>query len=283
MYKTTMPDGRQLHFPNAPPLRVGDPVYDSGPAAPYQGAPGYTCSVYYFWWEFLHLSQIYSDYSVSGKSAGKYPSALYKDNRVDHLYFVFGDLGCDFLSWWDRRGANIFSFKYSTLDKPEIVNIVREHTANPKRVIIDVPLDIAEEDVLAEIKTILRKKSVEYEQQNVRAWFPQLYAVQRHELRTLYEVLQTYKIKVANPDLNLSKIYDLAGLQNRKKWDPFTNISIAKANVVFKNLKKADALIFNVEHASFPNFKPPSDNMFDLALLWRDARAGLNRWRHPSH
>ena len=94
MYEKMLYGRRILHFRFAPPVTDLDDTSARDTQPPFDGAPGYQWSVYYYWWAFLKLSKPYMACCESG-GAGE----------LSDLYTYFGDVrGDDFMRWWSRGG-----------------------------------------------------------------------------------------------------------------------------------------------------------------------------------
>ena len=91
MFEKRLFNREVLRFIYAPPFTELDDVSeDDKPKAPFNGAPFFMRSGYYYWWAFLRENEEYiACCNLSGK--GQH-AELYKD---------FGDVRSDdFFSWW---------------------------------------------------------------------------------------------------------------------------------------------------------------------------------------
>ena len=68
---------RPLFFVYAPPLKGTRPSNRRAVEPPYQGAPAWKCSVYYYWWEYLRHHEGYRQ-TCESAGRGKYAD-LYAD------------------------------------------------------------------------------------------------------------------------------------------------------------------------------------------------------------
>lgn len=94
MYEKMLHGRRILHFRFAPPVTNLDDTSTRDTQPPFDGAPGYMWSVYYYWWAFLRLSKPYKECCENG-GAGE----------LSDLYTYFGDVrDDDFMHWWKSGG-----------------------------------------------------------------------------------------------------------------------------------------------------------------------------------
>ena len=94
MYEKMLYGRKILYFRHAPPFTNLDDTSARDTQPPFEGAPGYQCSVYYYWWAFLRESKAYKECCDRN---GEGPLA--------DLYAYFGDVrDADFMRWWRFGG-----------------------------------------------------------------------------------------------------------------------------------------------------------------------------------
>lgn len=94
MYEKMLYRRRILYFRYAPPVTALDDTSTRDTQPPFEGAPGYMWSVYYYWWAFLRLSKAYKACCESGG-----------EGDLADLYAYFGDVRSDdFMHWWAKGG-----------------------------------------------------------------------------------------------------------------------------------------------------------------------------------
>lgn len=92
-------EGERYYFQYAPPsLGHREASSNKRPAKPFAEAAGWQCSVYYYWWKFLRLSEGYKkNYEAGGEGLC---AKVYRD---------FGDVrDDDFQAWWLTIGRELF-------------------------------------------------------------------------------------------------------------------------------------------------------------------------------
>lgn len=90
MYEKMLKGRKILYFRHAPPFTNLDDISARDTQPPFEEAPGYQCSVFYYWWAFLRESKAYKE-CCDQNGAGP----------LADLYSYFGDVrDPDFMRWW---------------------------------------------------------------------------------------------------------------------------------------------------------------------------------------
>lgn len=243
----------QSTFPCAPPKMYPEQQVRSAPTPPYKGAPGYKCSVYYYWWRYLQLS---ADYRTTCEQGGIGTCAnLYKD--FGNIY----DTG--FEDWWEQRwhlfveppAAVIANDDTTFDDDADILTIKLDRSRGPeavKRTLEAIHMQIH----YPERSTAKPKSAAEYP------------VFARPILMTLHRQLQVYELKTLLPDATDAEIADWAGVTVSNKLDGMTerqlvkagisadhlhaNMRRAKNRVVQRDYRMACSMIANAAQGVFP-------------------------------
>ncbi len=242
-----------LTFKCAPPKMHPEQTVRSPPTPPYKGAPGYKCSVYYYWWRYLKISQ---DYRKTCQQGGRGACArLYKD---------FGNLyEKSFPEWWKQRwhlfveppAARIVDNDTVFHDQGDILTIKVDRSRGPeaiKRSLEALHLQIH----YPERRTIQPRSSAKYP------------VFARPILMTLHRQLKVYKLKTRFVEAPDALIADWAGVVVSNKLDGMTerqlvragiptdqlyaNMRRAKNRVVQRDYRMACSLIENAAKGVFP-------------------------------
>lgn len=243
----------QLTFQCAPPKMHAHQVVRCAPTPPYKGAPGYKCSVYYYWWRYLKLSP---DYRKTCRHGGIGACA--------RLYHDFGNLyETGFPQWWDQRwhlfaeppAAAIADDDTVFDDCADIVTIKVDRSRGPEA--IKRSLDALHLQIHYPERSTVQPRSA--------AQYP---VFARPILMTLHRQLQVYKLKTRFADVPDAQIADWAGIIVNNKLDGMTERQLvsagistsrlhahmrrAKNRVVQRDFRMACSLIANVAKGVFP-------------------------------
>lgn len=258
MYEKMLHGRRILHFRFAPPVTELDDTSARDTQPPYDGAPGYMWSVYYYWWAFLRLSKPYMECCEKG-GAGE----------LSDLYTYFGDVRSDdFMRWWTRgghpqgskkrihTGRKIFShgirFPIREINDPMLG---KEGGAN--RVVLSVPVGNDLSRLTAEFQHLMRPlvedRIRQYGEQKGEALFE--VTSKNPSLKSLHKIFTAWDTKEKNPDLSRYELAQKLGVTDKIEGDKYdVNHKIAVSNELNRRLGKAEALIRNVEIGRFPDF-----------------------------
>ena len=183
-------------FKHAAPQFSAAPRLSKAQTPPYQGAPGWKCSVFYYWWLYLRYNQDYRD-TCANRGVGPC-AALYSD---------FGDIfRRTFRAWWIEHDY-LFT-------EPTAAALTRDnHNFGADAEIVDMQIDIS-----------LGSEAVErsLKQLHTQLLFPErvalyrsaaVYPVARRPVLTnLHRHLTVYKLRKRCPDMPDEDIADRVGL-----------------------------------------------------------------------
>lgn len=243
----------QFSFQCAPPKITENQKLRSAPTPPYKGAPGYKCSVYYYWWRFLKLS---SNYYQTCKHDGRGPCAK--------LYQDFGDLyKTGFRNWWQERW-HIFA------EQPAVTIADRQTATSDPANILTIQLDLSrgKEAVIRSLEAL--HLHIHYPERGTKtSRSTARYSVfSRPILMTLHRQLQVYRHKTRDPDAADAEIADRVGITVNNRLEGLTERQLIKAGistdqlhaqmrraknrVVQRDFRMACSLIKNAEEGLFP-------------------------------
>lgn len=213
------------NFPSAPPEYPGAPFRAQRPAPPYPGAPGWKCSVYYYWWEYLRRN---TAYRVTCENGGQGEHA--------ELFEWFGNVhATDFHTWWwdhmwlftfvseaqnialsqkwHIESEGIFLHVGYSRSKSEMVAAAREEI-----------MRIPQRQITAELRKAIRFKPAA-----------------RPVLHSLHQHLLVWDAKLENPQLSDAELFDAAGLVTDLPFDPKDIAKLRAQGAGVRDLEKANA------------------------------------------
>lgn len=249
---------RILHFRFAPPVTELDDTSTRDTQPPFDGAPGYMWSVYYYWWAFLRLSKPYMECCESGGVG-----------ELSDLYTYFGDVrGDDFMRWWTRgghpqgsknrihTGRKIFShgirFPIREINDPML-----DRESGADRVVLSVPVGTDLSRLTAEFQQLMRPlvedRIREYGAQRSEALFE--VTSKNPTLRSLHKIYAALEMQQRRPELGRYALAKELGITDRIAGDERdVDHKMAAANELNRLLKKAEVLVSNVERGRFPDY-----------------------------
>lgn len=238
MYEKQLVGRCPLYFRYAPPItRLDDYSDDELPNPPFKGAEPFQRSVYYYWWLFL---KEHDGYRACCDAGGK--------GEYAELYEDFGDVrGDDFMAWWKRGGRLLFCVPQ---DEPVHVYPSREfNLTDGNRVVMSLPVDRDVNEVLAEIRALLKplRKQVPLRENGKRAKYE---VAAKPVLTSLHQHWQVYRLRKQNPYMKLHEIGDEIGILVDEK--NFADPVQVKAVTVSRYYKQATTLIEYVGRGLFP-------------------------------
>jgi hypothetical protein len=259
MYEKMLYGRRVLYFRHAPPFTDLDDVSGRDTRPPYEGAPGYQCSIYYYWWAFLKLSQPYRECCErNGKG------------ELSRLYSFFGDVrDDDFMHWWRFGGHKPRSYSgrrlFANGSREPIIAVgdPKARELEGEHIVMRVPVTDDLTRLTAEFKQLMRPIVEGRIQER---------GLQKHEamfevtsdspnLKSLHKLLVAQQKLQSLPEL---KRYDLAkelGIPPKikgKRGD--VEHDIAVYSELARLLRKGRALIRNTEIGRFPDFSKYTEN-----------------------
>lgn len=257
MYEKMLYGRRILYFRHAPPLTGLDDTSSRDTQPPFDGAPGYMRSVYYYWWAFLRLSNRYKECCNNGGTG-----------ELANLYRYFGDVRSnDFMKWWRfgghprdsklwmHSGRRIFS--YGSRDPIREVNDPKlGDDPGTGRIVLSIPVSNDLARLTAEFQQLMRPLVEDRMRQLGEPKGTALFEVTsgNPSLKSLHKVLTAWQAKEANPNI---KKYDLAKLLGITDKIEGVEGDADHNSIVYTTLKRlldrANVLIRNVERGRFPD------------------------------
>lgn len=240
------------NFPFAPPDYPGAPYRPRLPEPPYPAAPGWKCSVYYYWWEYLRRHE---GYRATCERGGEGEHAL--------LYQHFGNVhATDFHTWWWDH-LWLFTFVSEAQD----ISLSNKFYIESEGIFLHVGYSRSRTAMVNSVREVLTKVRPERMEREIRKLY-RCYPVGRPRLRSLHEHLLVWDARQANPDADYADLADIAGLTGLERYDPATIAQLnaegnfvgdleranrrAKQLAVQRHLRIADQYIENVVQAEFP-------------------------------
>lgn len=206
----------QMTFACAPPKMRPEQVVRSAPTPPYKGAPGYKCSVYYYWWRYLRLS---TDYRRTCEQGGF--------GACSRLFDDFGDLyQMGFPEWWEQH--------WHLFAEPPAAVIADDDTVfDDGADIMTIKVDRSRgPDAIKRSLEALHLQLHHPERSSTQTRSAANYPVfARPILMTLHRQLQVYKLKTQFTDAPDAQIADWAGVTVSNKLDGMTERQLVKAGI----------------------------------------------------
>lgn len=247
-------------FIYAPPLLGKRPSKrSSSPFPPFNNAPTWKTSVYYYWWEYLRRSETYKK-TCEAKGKGK----------LSELYADFGNVFEEketeqetFWTWWKEHAHLFWEPSARKLERvSELTSPVEDD-----ELVLRIPLELRGTHIINNIRRLLRENAeqVKKARGSSRAKYP---VQTRVGLNRLHRYLEAYDAKKANPKMSNHKIADLIGIEVAQEVDGLTIdmlkqekmdytgleyiLNRRKTQAVGSLLKAANEYISNVEKGLFP-------------------------------
>ena len=241
MYEQSVLERRNqslFFFRHAPPLLERNPPEDAfigeRPEHPIKGVEGWKRSIFYYWWRFIR--------EIPGlceeiKAGPPYPvGSIHQDFRRA--------FDSNFRDWWVIEGRYLFC-------EPRTSGIFLEKPPLPvdgydDRVIFSIPLQGDLEQVMAEMKQLLKPEMSKFkaEQGPSRARYP---VFGKPVLSSLYMHYTVWRARQDNPGLKLYQIADIAG--------------------VMPSIGENDAHTKSVKSASVSRFLRQAETIMEFAAL----------------
>lgn len=238
--------GRLLFYRHAPPPTSQDVFRDEDlPKEPFQGAPPYMRSVYFFWWAFLREHAGYRRYCDT------------REGDHQQLFRDFGDIGRDdFMFWWDGKGR--FQFcealeRNVRVHQPDAEGRITDIRNPAEKIVLSLPAHGDLRRILAEVEELIIRERPDIEAK--ASWSDAKYQVAaKPVLSSLHMHLTIWKLRQQYPEgtMPLHELAKLAGLGF--KWDADTPEN--RASVVSRYLKQAKCIIEHVGKGQFPILRP---------------------------
>jgi len=207
-------------------------------------------SVYYLWWEFLRRSEAYKKCCTSGG-----------DGKLKNIYQDFGDVfATDFKTWWqtNERGSNLFAEQLPP--KMTLIDAMPDANVANQVLVIQVPLKLPKRLLMAEFQKLLNAHHSGKRGRRNNVSSSARYPVKGHiDTDALQKCLRVYDMKVANPKMRLWQVTQECKAIKRDAFivggdtkKIITNKKLILANTASRLVKKAEAIIKNVESGRFP-------------------------------
>ncbi len=245
MYEQSVLERRNqtlFYFRHAPPLLERHPPEDAfvgeRPEHPVKGIEGWKRSIFYYWWRFVREIPGLRDEIEAGLP---HPvGSIHQDFRRA--------FDSNFRDWWIIEGRYLFC-------EPRTSGIALEKPPLPvdgydDRVVLSVPLQGDLEQVMAEMKQLLKPEMSKFkaEQGPSRARYP---VFGKPVLSSLHMHYTVWRARQDNPSLTLYQIADLAGVMpSLGENDPHTKSR--KSASVSRYLRQAETIIEFAAQGLFP-------------------------------
>jgi hypothetical protein len=242
------------NFPFAPPDYPGAPYRPRPPDPPYTGAPGWQCSIYYYWWEYLRRHNGYRQTCETGVPG---EHAL--------LYKYFGDVhATDFHTWWWKY-MWLFTFVSEALQMGAPTR--RREYPLSEGLFLHVGFSRSRTAMVSSVRDLFKSIEPQDMEVEIRKLY-RCYPMGRPRLRSLHEHLAVWDARNNNPDADQADLADIAGLTGLERYPKHVIAELqvagdfvgdldranrrAKQLAVQRHLRIAEQYIHNVAQADFP-------------------------------
>lgn len=242
--------GPSLRFKYAPPLTADDRFAESKlPTPPYEGAPSYMRSVYYYWWAFLRE---HDGYITTCRNGGH--------GDWSKLYNDFGDVrGGDFWAWWSEGAYRLFHEREAKVTRVTLEGLSVDAG---REILINIPLSLDADTALNEIRRILAQarssdgEALSKKKHRTDAASTAIYPVtSKPSLPALHKALGSLRAFRAHPVLSPAELFDIAGL---KGFGPVGSldkeVQQEKAREFNRLIREARKLVDNASKGVFPYY-----------------------------
>ena len=240
-------------------------------------------SIRRWWWEYLRLSKDY--WLLCQTTKGGVPDTY--DERLAKIYQDFGNVhDCSFEEWWRRTGSELFREQKLP---PRVQQITSFESAisgdRAGKILVEIPLQLSKETVQKQINRILEsfadqrpsnRLETSTSRYAINVTLARLNVLQKsHEVYCLHRELIAKPAALASSNLgrldiefqeraDLFKIGKALGISPSNERLTGTKEEIdRRANsmrqMVWVHMKRAKALIANVEHGVFPDDEMPEE------------------------
>ena len=207
-------------------------------------------SVYYLWWEFLRRSNAYKKCCASG---GK--------GKMKNIYQDFDDVfTTDFKIWWQTKERGAYLFAEQLPPKMTLIDAMPDANVANQVLVIQVPLKLPKRLLITEFQKLLNVHHSGKRGRRNNVSSSARYPVTGHiDTDALQKCLRVYDMKVANPEMRLWQVTQECKAIKRDAFilggdtqKIITNKKLILANTASRLIKKAEAIIKNVENGRFP-------------------------------
>jgi hypothetical protein len=231
-----------LHALDALSAGKADPVGRNLGAVPLPGSPSYTASIYYYWWLFLSFSE---QYKACVEQGGAGPLA--------DLYADFGDIyASSFEDWWKQRGRDLFTYKYETDSKVNVITEQEQVSLTPAQLTVTIPLDGDPSKIIAEVGRLIREQTRSYKSTS-RELAPKYQVHPRYTISALHNKALIYRAKHSRRYNNDLELYNAIKSQLSDR-DLSHHDDNQKRKFISDEYLAAVNLIQHVRYGRFPDF-----------------------------
>ena len=210
----------------------------------------YKNSVYYLWWEFLRRSTAYKKCCASD---GK--------GKMKNTYQDFGDVfTTDFKTWWQTNERGAYLFAEQLPPKMIVLDEMPDASISGQVLVLQVPLKLPKRLLMAEFQKLLNVHHSGKRGRRNNVSSSARYPVTGHiDTDALQKCLRVYDMKIENPKMRLWQVTQVCKAIKRDAFIAdgdtqgiITNKKLILANTASRLVKKAEAIIKNVENGRFP-------------------------------
>jgi hypothetical protein len=245
VFATKWREDRYLYFRHAPPPSADDFFRDEDlPKEPFDGAPTFMRSVYYYWWAF---AREHDRYVAIAREKGRNPTPL-------PAKFQTVRKSADFMPWWNATGRFLFCEKLERnvrVHQPDQLGRITDIREPAEKIIISIPAHGDLHRILGEVEQLIIR-----ERPNIPAvasWSnAECQIAGKYVLSSLHRQLTLWKLRAERPKDQLHELSRLAGIG--LTWNSDTNDQ--RAVQVSKYLKKAECVLEHIGMGLFPITNP---------------------------
>lgn len=240
-------------------------------------------SIRRWWWEYLRLSKDY--WLLCQTTKGGVPDTY--DERLAQVYRDFGNVhDCSFEEWWRRTGSELFREQRLPPRVQQITSVESAISGDRAgKILVEIPLQLSKETVQKQINRILEsfqdlRPSNRLETSTSR--YPINVTLARlNVLQKSHEVFCLHRELIAKPAAMLKSNMSRLDTEFQERADLYKigkALGISPSNdrltgtkeeidrransmrqMVWVHMKRAKALIANVEHGVFPDDEMPEE------------------------
>lgn len=212
------------NFPYAPPDYPGAPFRARLPKPPYEGAEGWKCSVYYFWWEYLRRHEGYRETCQQGG-----------EGEHAELYKWFGNVhDGDFHDWWWSH-FHLFTF----VSEAQNIALSKKFYLECDGVFLHVGYARSKSEMISSAREQIMKippKEINDElKKNIR-----FKPAARPVLKSLHQHLLAWDAKQQHPEMDDVELCDVAELEISLPYDPNEIAALKAVGSAWQDMDRAN-------------------------------------------